>query len=441
VIFPLERLTILSSKDLNLLQSSNRNMVNSKRVLVIVFALAIVNSLLLLTFNVMILHSTAWKGPEEIAISNTVNRVERIFENDTNQYYGLFSHIDLSDLYYFVGRTNSVIEWTEDLDSVFWIFDDIREEDWSAQPEYVRLNLLENNSLYLSALFFSWIDYPYVESLQSFDGKQWSVSLSTNNWSHSPFGIQGYSFKGFSVLEQYNVMKVITYYANWDYDELNLAVWTVNSSSEGVEMVRESNFTYYATGIWHADDFATNNKHLLFSQRNSAGDQEGLIITYENKTWSFDTFVFPYYSYQVSPTDKGSMEKLMWRNNQFYLLFSLPYGLNVFRRKPTQAHICEIVLDSTTSNSSLQKIQRIGECDDPFSPSNSIVIVRGIDKNRIILNNYNWRNPKEYLFLYEEEFDTPQVLIYSFGTIGLITLSVLPILIKRLRKKIKEVRK
>ncbi|MCG3215814.1 MAG: hypothetical protein KAS63_03825, partial [Candidatus Heimdallarchaeota archaeon] len=364
--------------------------------------------------------------------------VERIFENNTNQYYGLFSRGDFSDLDYFIGRTNSVTEWTEDLDSAFMVFYDNREEDWTALPEYVRLNLLENNSLLLSALFFSWSNEPYVEFLQSLDGKQWYAGISTNNWSHSPFGNLGYKYKGFSVLEQSNELKVLTYYANSDYNELNLAVWRVNSSTEGIDMVRESNFTYYATGIWHVDDFATNNKHLLFSQRNSAGDQEGLIVTYENKTWSFNTFFFPYYNYQVSPTKKGNMEKLMWKNNQFYLLFSLPFGLSVFRRKPTQAHICEIVLDGPTSNSSLQKIQRIGECDDSWYSTNNIVIIQGIDENRIILHNYNWRNPKEYLFLYEEEFDTSQVLIYSFGTIGLITLSVLPILIKRLRKKRKE---
>ncbi len=417
-------------------------MVNSKRILVIVFALAIVTSLFFLTFNVMILHSTAWKGPEKVVISNTVSRVERIFENETNQYYGLFSRRDFSDLDYYVGRTNSVIEWTEDLDSTFFVFYDNREEDWTALPEYVRLNLLGNNSLLLSALFFGWSNEPYVEFLQSFDGKQWYAGISTNNWSHSPYGIQGYAYKGFSVLEQSNELKVLTYYTNWDYDELNLAIWTVNSSTEGIDIVRESNFTYYATGIWYVDDFATNNKHLLFSQRNSAGDQEGLIVTYENKTWSFNTFLFPYYSYQVSPINKGHMEKLMWKNNQFYLLFSLPFGLSVFRRKPTQAHICEIVLDGPTSNSSLQKIQRIGECSDNYYSYNNIVILRGIDEKKVVLNNYNWRKPRgEYWFLYEEEFDTPQVLVYSFGTIGLITLSVLPILIKRLRKKRKEVKK
>ena len=97
VILLVEKRVNLCPKDLNLFQSNTRNMINPRRIKVIIFALAIAVSFLLLTFNVMILYSTAWKGPEKVVISNTVSRVERIFENETNQYYGLFSRRDFSD--------------------------------------------------------------------------------------------------------------------------------------------------------------------------------------------------------------------------------------------------------------------------------------------------------------------------------------------------------
>ena len=91
----------------------------------------------------MIIYSTAWTGPSNITISSNVHGVERIIQNNTDQYYGLFSRSDLSDYHFFVGKTNSLTEWSEGLNEVFRVFDDNLEEGISGPSDTAHLDLLE----------------------------------------------------------------------------------------------------------------------------------------------------------------------------------------------------------------------------------------------------------------------------------------------------------
>lgn len=395
-----------------------------------IYATAVVFAIVLVTFNVAIKYSFAWSGPEKVVStiipdSNYIPHIERVIEKENNQFYGLFK--SGYDNYLF-SKTNKLTEWTEDFESAALLFDEYRKIDWTSNVDYSHLNLLNNRSLLFSGLCTEKSEYispgyPYIEFLQTNDGVEWSSAISTNNWSHIPFNNRSYWVQGYSVLEQTDEVKILTYYIvdnypHSDINDLNLAVWRLNTSNEGVMLVLESNYTYYAKDVWGGgDDFAINNKHILFSQSDSLENREGLIVTYENKTWSFNTFLFPY--------SEGYMKKMIWEDGKFFLVYSVPYSFNPFKGTPELVHICEIVLNQHTNTSSIQEVKRIGECRNEWG---DVIVVRGIDQKKIIFENYGW-------FLYEEKFDVSQLLTYSFSTIGLILLAVLPLIIQKIKRK------
>ncbi len=391
-----------------------------------IYVTVIILLIVLLTYNVMIKFSLAWSGPEKVVSTSYIPdkvylpSVERIIEKDDDNFYGLF--LNSYDSYLF-GKTNKLTEWTEEFENLGYLFREHREINWASGVDYAHLNLLNNGSLLCSALYtevaqYSFTDSPFIEFLQTNDGVDWSSAISTNNWSHTPFNYWIYTVQGYSVLEQSDGIKILTYYCPSDGDELNLAVWRLNSSYEGIVLVQESNYTYYANDVWGGgDDFAVNNKHVLFSQSDSLGNREGLIVTYENKTWSFSKFLFPY--------SKGSMKKMIWEEGKLFLVYNIPYGFNPFKGTQTLAHIGEIVPNQNTNTSSIQEIKRIGKCRREYD---NLIVVRGIDQKKIILHNDGW-------FLYEEKFDVSQLLTYSFSTIGLILLAVLPLIIKKFKRK------
>lgn len=406
-------------------------MVTSRRIKYMIYASAFAVALILVTFHAAIKYSFAWSGPEKIGGTMVPgyeilpSHLVRIVEKENNQFYGLFGSSEYS---YYLSKTNDLTEWTEEFKPAAHLFEEYREMDWASGVDYSHLNLLNNKSLLFSGLFIEISEYyspgyPFIEFLQSNDSVVWSSAISTNNWTHMPFNNRSYWVQGYSVLQKTNEVKILTYYIDDNYphseiNDLNLAVWRLNTSIDGVMLVRESNYTYYAKDVWGVgDDFAINNKHILFSQSDSLDNREGLIVTYENETWSFNTFLFPY--------SEGYMKTMIWEDGELFLIYNAPYGFNPFKGTPVLVHICKIVPNQYTNTSSIQDVKRIGRCEGDYS---DVIAVRGVDQKKIIFQNNGW-------FLYEERFDVSQLLIYSFSTTGLILLAVLPLIIQRIKRK------